>query len=253
MESTPASLAQRIPFERVLGCLGIVTFGENAAGSTDLDEVGAVFDVLANLVLDLGNAVGYAVTDVVILDRQEVVVAVTAGDAHCGSADEHVRPGDLSGVDGIAEIDVHESAGTDVANGGESGQESFASIHDAIDGFLGGGGGDFVKGVEISVHRQVGVNIHETGKDGHAAKIDDLIARLWADGAAGRDGLDGVADDDDGLRVRELAGLHIKKMPGTDQGSLSHFGVLLRRPICRSCECDEGNTRTEGEFGFQEH
>jgi hypothetical protein len=50
-------------FEGVLRGLGIVSFGEDAAGGANLDEVGAVLDVLANLLLDGGDAVGDSVAD----------------------------------------------------------------------------------------------------------------------------------------------------------------------------------------------
>ena len=86
-------------FERVLRGLGIVALGEHAAGGADLDEVGAVLDVLAHLVLHGGDAVGHAVAHRVIADGQQVVVAVAAGDADERAADLHVRPGNLAGVD----------------------------------------------------------------------------------------------------------------------------------------------------------
>ena len=115
MESTPASVAQRIPcapwacaatfaaqamrvgdnglhlFQGVLRGLRIVALGEHAAGGADLDEVGAVLDVLAHLVLHGGDAVGHAVAHGVIADGQQILIAVAAGDADERAADQHVR------------------------------------------------------------------------------------------------------------------------------------------------------------------
>ena len=79
------------------GGLRIVAFREHAAGGADLDQVGAVLDVLADLVLHRGDTVGYAIANLVVLRGQQVVIAVAAGDAHGRTADQHVRAGDLAG------------------------------------------------------------------------------------------------------------------------------------------------------------
>ena len=56
-------------FERVLRGLRIVAEREHAAGGADLDEVGSVLDVLADLVLHSGDAIGHAVADGVDIRR----------------------------------------------------------------------------------------------------------------------------------------------------------------------------------------
>ena len=58
-------------FEGVLAGLRIVALGEDAAGGADLDEVGAVLDVLADLMLDGGDAIGYAFAVDVVTRRGE--------------------------------------------------------------------------------------------------------------------------------------------------------------------------------------
>src|SRR4029078_10403716 len=85
-------------FQCVLGGLGVIAFGENSAGSADLDEVGPILDVLANFVLNLGDACGSPVADLVILKGQKVVITMAAGEADCRTTNEHVRPGHLAGV-----------------------------------------------------------------------------------------------------------------------------------------------------------
>ena len=50
-------------FEGVLRGLRIVALRQHAAGGADLDQVGAVLDVLPHLVLHGGDAVGHAVAD----------------------------------------------------------------------------------------------------------------------------------------------------------------------------------------------
>ena len=73
-------------FHGVLAGLRVVAFGEDAAGGGDLDEVGAVLDVFADLMLDGGDAVGYAFAVDVVLVREKVLVHVAAGDAEGGTA-----------------------------------------------------------------------------------------------------------------------------------------------------------------------
>ena len=68
-------------FQGVLAGLRVVAFGEDAAGGGDLDEVGAVLDVFADLMLDGGDAVGYALAVDVVLVREKVLVHVAASDA----------------------------------------------------------------------------------------------------------------------------------------------------------------------------
>jgi len=60
---------------------------------------------------------------------------VAAGDAKGRAGNEHARAFDLAGVDAVAQGDVGEAAGANVANGGESGAESKTGVFDAGDGF----------------------------------------------------------------------------------------------------------------------
>src|ERR1700679_1275591 len=84
-------------FEGVLAGLGIIALGENATTGGKLNEIGAVLDVFANLMLDGGDAVGYGFAVDVILVGEQVLVHVAAGDAECGTRDLHVRARDVAG------------------------------------------------------------------------------------------------------------------------------------------------------------
>jgi len=81
-------------------------FGEDAACAAELDDGGAVFDVLA----DFGAHAPWAVCDAaggdVIFGGQEVVVAMAAGDADAGAGDEHAWADDLAAVDGVTQGDI---------------------------------------------------------------------------------------------------------------------------------------------------
>jgi hypothetical protein len=89
--------------EAVLAGLRIVALGQHAAGGAHLDQIGAVLDVLAHVLLHGGDAVGDAFGGGMVFGRQEVVVAVAAGDAERRSAHLHVRTRNVARVDVVAQ------------------------------------------------------------------------------------------------------------------------------------------------------
>ena len=68
-------------FERVLRRLRIVSMREHAAGGADFDQVGALLDDLARLVLGRFDAIGHTLAVNVRFKRQQIVVAVAARNA----------------------------------------------------------------------------------------------------------------------------------------------------------------------------
>ena len=119
-------------FEGVLGGAGLVAFGEDAAGGEDLDDVDAVFDLLADGLADLVGAVGDA--EVAVFGEEGdggfrgvvVEVAVAAGDGEAGAGGDDARAGNEAGVDVLAQVDGEEGERADVADGGEAGVEGLA-------------------------------------------------------------------------------------------------------------------------------
>jgi len=90
-------------------------------------------------VLHLGNAIGHSVADNVIFDRQQVLVAMASGNPEERPAYLHMRPGNLPVVDGVAQVNVGKSIGSDVAHGGKAGHQSGFRVDHAVDGLLGAG------------------------------------------------------------------------------------------------------------------
>jgi hypothetical protein len=125
MESTPASEAEAVGFldngfhflAGVLRGVGIVALGHDTAGSADLDDVSAVLDVLANFVANRIDSIGDPWFDSVIFRSEQIVVAVTAGDAQSGTAGEDTRAGNVALIDGIAQGDIAIATSADVADG----------------------------------------------------------------------------------------------------------------------------------------
>ena len=112
----------------VLRVLGIVAQRQDAAGGADLDDVSAVLDDLAHLVLHVFDAVSDADLGGMPLVGQQVVVAMSAGNAQRRTAGVDARTGHVARIDGVAQGDVSEFGGTDVADRGEARQQGDAGI-----------------------------------------------------------------------------------------------------------------------------
>ena len=114
--------------QRVLRGLRIVAMRQHSARGADFDQVGAVLDVLAHLVLDRLDAIGHAFALRVVLKRQQIVVAVSARNAQGRPADQHARSRHVAGVNGIAQGNVGKAARAHVADGRKTGFERHPGI-----------------------------------------------------------------------------------------------------------------------------
>ena len=121
--------------------IDIVGQGQDAAGGAGLDDVGAVFDVVAHrqagLVRTVDDAVGdagFAAED--IGGEAGGGVAMPAGGAEGVDGNQHARAGNLAGGDGVAQADIDEIAGPHVADGGEAGHQGTAHDIDGVEGAL---------------------------------------------------------------------------------------------------------------------
>ena len=157
IESTPARIAFLIPWapcawaatlrpsrcasstialhllRRVLRRARLSPSENTPAARAHLDDVRAVLDDLAHLGPRLPRPVGDPGLLDVVLEPQEVVVAVAAGDPERGPGHDEPRPGDLAGVDRVAQRDVREAVGADVAHRREPGEKRPVRVGDAVD------------------------------------------------------------------------------------------------------------------------
>ena len=176
-------------FEGVLGGAGLVALGEDAAGGHDLDDVDAIFDLLADGLANLVGAVGDS--EVAVGGKEGdggfggvvVEVAVAAGDGEAGARGDDARAGDVAGVDVVAEVDGEEGDGADVADGGEAGFEGLAGVDYAGDGGVEGGAGEGVDLlVAVGAGGEVGVAVDEAGEDVVGGEVDNLGSGGWVEG-----------------------------------------------------------------------
>src|SRR5581483_4171150 len=165
-------------------------------GGADLDHVGAVLDDFAHLVLHRLDAVGHALGLMVILEGQQVVVAVSAGDAHRRAAHQHTRAGQRAFVDYVTQGDVGIAAGANVADGGEPGLQRGAGVHGAVQRLARRRDAKLRVTEVVRVHGDVRVRVDQTRQHGEVRQADDLGCR---DGRFGADGGDLFAFDGDGL------------------------------------------------------
>jgi hypothetical protein len=128
--------------------------------------------------LDFSDAVGHAIAHRMISDRQQIFIAMAAGDTQQRTAHEHVRAGHLAGVDGIAQVHVDKAARAHVAHAGDAGHERGARIHHAVDGVLGIGLNELAIRIEVRIVGEMCVHIDEAGQNRHETEIDDGIVGL---------------------------------------------------------------------------
>ena len=107
-------------FLRHLLNAGDRALGEHPAGRADLDEVGTVFDVLADLLFQLPGAVRDPFADRLCLGRQEVVVrAMPARAAQRDGGGKDPGALDLAAIDRVPHGDDLITARADIAHRGE--------------------------------------------------------------------------------------------------------------------------------------
>ena len=96
------------------------------------------------------------------------------------TADQHPRAGDDAPGDRVAQADVEEVAGADVADGREPGLDGAAGVDGRLDGLLGDLAAHGVDEPLVVVGGplvgQVGVGVDEAGAERRVAQVDHLRA-----------------------------------------------------------------------------
>src|SRR5438876_9563305 len=85
----------------VLFQAGVVTLREDSAGSAEFDNVSAVFHHLPNLVHHSFHPIRSDLGGVMKLLRQQISVAVSAGNAQRGTGNLYTRPEHVTGIMGV--------------------------------------------------------------------------------------------------------------------------------------------------------
>ena len=85
---------------------GVVTLREDSAGSAEFDNVSAVFHHLPNLVHHSFHSIRRALGRVMKLRRQQIAVAVSAGNAQRRTGNLHTRPDHITGINGVTQGDI---------------------------------------------------------------------------------------------------------------------------------------------------
>ena len=137
---------------------------------------------------------------------------MTASRANPMGRDEHARSGDDALGDRVAERDIGEvvrigKSAPKIAHGGEAGLNRGLGVRDHLEREL---GNVLVQHAETQlvvvagkVEGEVRVRVHEPGREGGIAQLDDL--RVLGDGDVAPGGDDGVAlDDDDAVRQKRF-------------------------------------------------
>src|SRR5258708_14581312 len=211
--------------ERVLRGLRIVAMRKYTAGGADFDQVGAVLDDLPRFVLDGFDAIGHTRALHVRLKRQQIVVAVSACNAQCRTADQHARSGHVAGVNRIAQSNIGEPARAHVADRRKTSVERGAGIARTVQG-LARPRNRKARVAEIRSHRNVRVRVDQSRQDGSVREIDELLA-AWRK-VIRPNRFDLVSFDHDLLLRKETPGLDVKHAPRADHTLLRRRCGLLR-------------------------
>ena len=182
----------------------IVARRQHAAGCGDLDQVGAVLDLVADGGAALVRGIADSRLDAAAARDREVGaegvqgVGVPAGDGDDLARGQDARAFDQPEVDGAAQRHARAVRVAHVAHGREPGAQRREGIHRAEDRLVGGRPQDRPP-LPVGVHqeRQVIVTVDEAGDDGAAGEIE--VARTLRAGQRllRLDRLDPVSFDQD--------------------------------------------------------
>src|SRR5262249_9564059 len=185
-------------------------FGEHARRRDHLDQISAVFDLEANQLANLADAVGEAGETAEFQIRREAVgVAVSAGRAHGECGDLHSRAYDVAAVDGVAQRHVNEFARAHVAHGGESGFERAARVDMRDDGHVNRAFAEDVFVIIARLKGHVRVAINQAGRHCLVFQVNDFDfggnrhVRAYGGDLLAFDQNEGVVCDRAGLRVNQ--------------------------------------------------
>src|SRR5258707_5331582 len=201
-------------FEGVLRRAGLIAFAENAAGSADFDDVGAVFDDFANFGASGPRAVGDAFCHMVILRGQKIVVTMAAGDSERRARDEHARTRNFASVDSVANCDVGVASCAHIADGGEAGQEREASVLGTGYGAARNRDAEACVAAMGRVTGDVSVDVNQAGKAGGLREIDGAGGERRACGGDGGDRAVGVEGDE--LIFEQAARANVNELTAAD-------------------------------------
>jgi hypothetical protein len=162
-----------------LGDVHRIGQGEHAARGHELDEVGAILDLIAHRRAAFRRAVADPLDGAGRLDavrREGGLVGVPARRADGVVGDQHARPFRDPGVDGVAQAERHVVDRADVAHGGEAGLQGPPGVEGGVVGLLGGEAHDVLEEVAVPVvrhlHVEVDVGVDEAGQEGRVAEVD---------------------------------------------------------------------------------
>ncbi len=134
---------------------------------------------------------------------------MAASDTERRAGDEHVRAGDLAGVDAFANGDIGEAGSTDVADRGEASEKREARVLYSGDCFARNADSETCVAIPCWIGCDVRVDIYKAGEASGTRKIDRAG---WQRGACRGDRGDGaVGVKRDELIVEEFSGADVNE------------------------------------------
>jgi len=200
------------------------------ASFVDLDEVGALLELLTNDGDELIGGVGVGgVGQDVLLWIEAVGIFVAAENVDGIAGDAEAWAGDQAGVDGVANSGIGGAGafGTHVAFGGEPGEEVFAGGLCGKDSALGDGLFDGLEVFGTRMEEEVDVGVDEAGEERGVAEIDDLGGGGMRNRGANFN--DAFALDENFAGSDDFAGFDVEEAGGVENDGLWGVGLRKRR------------------------
>ncbi len=219
-------------FERILRGVRVVAFRKHSARGTDLDDVRAILDDFANLVLHRLDAVGHSFSLKMKCGREQIFVAMTAGDSQRWSRGDHARPNHVSIVDGIAQCDVRIIFRANVAHCSESCFEGAPRVSRAMQRFTSRRNPKPLIPERVQVKREMGMHVDQAGQQRGVRQINGRVSGSRLDFAGRRDLRNLFPFNDDGQIRAQLSRAHVEYSAGANHRSLR---CLRLRASCRLC------------------
>ena len=195
---------------RVRRSLRIVPVRKHAAGGANFDQIGAILDDLAHLVLHSFHAVRHTFRRIVKFEGQEVLVAVATRDAERRSAYQHSRPRNVTGINGVAQGNVAETLRSHVAYSGEPSLQREARIASAGQRCAWNGNREGLRPNILRIAGEVRMRIRQPRQNCSVGEIDQAIVGRATRLPRRTDANYLPSFDHDGLIVESFSAAHIQ-------------------------------------------
>ena len=225
----------------ILRGVRVIALRQHAAGGANLDHVRAVLDDFANLVLHSLDAVRHSISMKVQRGRQQVFVAMAAGDSERRPRRDDPRPDDVAIIDRIAQRDVRIIFRAKVSHRCKTCFEGPPCVPRAMQRFACRRNRQPLVPERVQVECQVRMHVDQAGQQRGVLQINRRVSRTRCYFAGRRDLRNLVAFNHDGLVGAQFPSAHVEHAPRAN-----HRPLRRLRACCDRHASQGGQNRRAG-------